>query len=113
MLSSGKIDKYEYLTGRQILPSDQSRMTNFNYLIYYLKDDTGRKKLYDFKIGTKLFKKIKPYDMQLEDAKNQIALRSTRSCCYIVTLLNYLMIVLQLHPRLKIKRFMEKDVLQT
>ena len=24
-LSSGKIDKYEYLTGEEILPSDQSR----------------------------------------------------------------------------------------
>ena len=25
-LLSGKIDKYEYLTGEEILPSDQSRM---------------------------------------------------------------------------------------
>ena len=25
-LSSGKIDKYEYLTGEEILPSDQSRI---------------------------------------------------------------------------------------
>ena len=25
-LSSGKIDKYEYLTGKELLPSDQSRM---------------------------------------------------------------------------------------
>ena len=25
-LSSGKIDKYEYLTGEKILPSDQSRI---------------------------------------------------------------------------------------
>ena len=25
-LSSGKIDKYEYLTGKEILPSDQSRI---------------------------------------------------------------------------------------
>ena len=25
-LSSGKIDKYEYLTGEEILPSDQKRM---------------------------------------------------------------------------------------
>ena len=25
-LSSGKINKYEYLTGEEILPSDQSRM---------------------------------------------------------------------------------------
>ena len=26
-LSSRKIDKYEYLTGKEILPSDQSRIT--------------------------------------------------------------------------------------
>ena len=26
-LSSGKIDKYEYLTGEEILPSDQNRIT--------------------------------------------------------------------------------------
>ena len=26
-LSSGKIDKYEYLTGEEILPLDQSRVT--------------------------------------------------------------------------------------
>ena len=33
-LSSGKIDKYEYLTGEEILPSDQSRIieqTKFTY----------------------------------------------------------------------------------
>ena len=27
-LLSGKIDKYEYLTGKEILPSDQSRITD-------------------------------------------------------------------------------------
>ena len=27
-LSSGKIDKYEYLTGEEILPSDQKRVIN-------------------------------------------------------------------------------------
>ena len=26
VLSSGKIDKYKYLTGKEVLPSDQSRM---------------------------------------------------------------------------------------
>ena len=33
-LSSGKIEKYEYLTGKELLPSDQSRMieqANFTY----------------------------------------------------------------------------------
>ena len=28
VLSSGKTHKYEYLTGEEILPSDQSRITN-------------------------------------------------------------------------------------
>ena len=33
-LSSGKLDKYEYLTGEEILPSDQQQIiqqANFNY----------------------------------------------------------------------------------
>ena len=33
-LSSGKTDKYEYLTGNEVLPSDQSRiieLANFTY----------------------------------------------------------------------------------
>ena len=33
-LSSGKIDKYEYLTGEEILPSEQSRMTEQANFIY-------------------------------------------------------------------------------
>ena len=33
-LSSGKIDKYEYLTGEEILPSDQSRIIKQAKLIY-------------------------------------------------------------------------------
>ena len=35
-LSSSKIDKYEYLTGEEVLPSDQSRITEqakFNILL--------------------------------------------------------------------------------
>ena len=33
-LSSGKIDKYEYLTGEEILPSDQSRIIEQAKLTY-------------------------------------------------------------------------------
>ena len=33
-LSSGKNDKYEYLTGEEILPSDQSRVTEQAKFIY-------------------------------------------------------------------------------
>ena len=35
-LSSGKIDKYEYLTGEEILPSNQQQIVdqaNFNYFL--------------------------------------------------------------------------------
>ena len=35
-LSSGKIDKYEYLTGEEILPSDQSRRTDQEKFTYSL-----------------------------------------------------------------------------
>ena len=36
-LSSGKIDKYEYLTGKEILPSDKSRIkqqTKFEFSLH-------------------------------------------------------------------------------
>ena len=34
IISSGKIDKYEYLTGEKILPSDQRRVVEQAKLIY-------------------------------------------------------------------------------
>ena len=34
-LSSGKIDKYEYLPGEEILPSDQSRIIEQAKVTYY------------------------------------------------------------------------------
>ena len=34
-LSSGKIDKYEYLTGEEILPSDQSRIIKQAKFTYF------------------------------------------------------------------------------
>ena len=40
-LSSGKIDKYEYLTGEEILPSDQSRIIEhgkFSYCYSHLRN---------------------------------------------------------------------------
>ena len=36
-LSSGKIDKYEYLTGKEILPSDQSRISEQAMISYTKK----------------------------------------------------------------------------
>ena len=39
-LFSGEIDKYEYLTGEEILPSDQSRIQNkvSLHILHWLKD---------------------------------------------------------------------------
>ena len=34
VLSSGKTDKYEYLTGEEILPSNQKKKKKLNLLIY-------------------------------------------------------------------------------
>ena len=143
-LSSGKIDKYEFLTGEEILPPDQRRVIeqakfiysplgkafekqtktieeqgknkidgianqskrlaaltnkddnhednykeifeelpekrfgeikelinkiNQNDLIYYFKGNTARKRFDDFTNGIKLFEKIKPGKMKLEEAK--------------------------------------------
>ena len=33
ILSSGRIDKYEYLTGKEILPSNQQQIIELNLLI--------------------------------------------------------------------------------
>ena len=35
-LSSGKTDKYEYLTGKEILPSGESQMKNKPYSLHIL-----------------------------------------------------------------------------
>ena len=44
-LSSGKIDKYEYLTGKEILPSDQSRITEQAKFTYSPLGKTFEKQL--------------------------------------------------------------------
>ena len=96
-LSSDEIDQYKYLIYEEILPYDQSRTmkqgnkilenlfkerfdkiieltdeTNFDNLRYYLEVDSSRKRLGDFKNGTKHFGKIKSVGMKLEDAKKEI-----------------------------------------
>ena len=42
-LSSGKIDKYEYLTGEEILPSDQSRIIEQAKFVYSSLGKTFKK----------------------------------------------------------------------
>ena len=44
-LLSGKIDKYEYLTGKEILPSDQSRITEQAKFTYSPLGKTFEKQL--------------------------------------------------------------------
>ena len=44
-LSSGKIDKYEYLTGEEILPSDQSRIIEQAKFTYSLLGRTFEKQI--------------------------------------------------------------------
>ena len=51
-LSSGKIDKYEYLKGEEVLPSDQSRIIEQNLLILLLEKRL-RNKLRQLKIKVK------------------------------------------------------------
>ena len=43
-LSSGKIDKYEYLTGEEILPSDQSRIIEQAKFTYFPLGKAFKKK---------------------------------------------------------------------
>ena len=47
-LSSGKIDKYEYLTGEEILPSDESRIIKqgkFSYSYSHLRNKQKKIKI--------------------------------------------------------------------
>ena len=37
VLSSGKIDKYEYLTGEEILPSNQQQIINYNVYLFSIR----------------------------------------------------------------------------
>ena len=60
-LSSGKIDKYEYLTDEEILPSDQSRMIAQVSLLIYPKPDVQELKIQDAIVR----------DQQNEEAKNE------------------------------------------
>ena len=49
-LSCGKIDKYEYVTGKEILPSDQvNKLTSYVYLFFPKK--TFRKKEKQLKVN--------------------------------------------------------------
>ena len=45
VLSSGKFDKYEYLTGEEILPSDQSRIVEEAKFTYFSLGKTFEKEI--------------------------------------------------------------------
>ena len=44
-LSSGKIDKYEYLTGNEILPSNQQQIIKQAKFIYFLSGKAFEKQI--------------------------------------------------------------------
>ena len=52
-LSSGKIDKYEYLTGKAVLPSDQSRIIEQARFIYFPLRKTFERQIKRLKIKEK------------------------------------------------------------
>ena len=89
-LSSGKTDKYEFLTGKEILPSDQSRIIEqvkftysplskaFEKQIYKIEDQ-GKKtwsfktlQLYENKQDIKSTDGIFPKEMRTNEMKNKI-----------------------------------------
>ena len=54
-LSSGKIDKYEYLAGEEILPYDQSRIIEqANFIYFPLGKAFGKKKIIEEQRKNKL-----------------------------------------------------------
>ena len=50
-LSSGKIDKYEYLTGEEILPSNQRQIIQQTKFAYSPLGKTNRKTAWRYKIS--------------------------------------------------------------
>ena len=90
-LSSGKIDKYEYLAGEEILPSDQSRIIEQNNFTYsplekaFEKqietiEDQGRKQVEVLEIlkpeenqqNLKSIKEIFPKEMKTNEINNEL-----------------------------------------
>ena len=103
--------------------------TNFDDIVYYFKGDSSSKRFDYFKIGRKLFEKMKSDDIKLEEVKsNKMCFKSKRykkrkvlikrenvhlkilKCFtkHIKKLSHNLMIILELHLRLNIKQFTEK-----
>ena len=73
-LSSGKIDKYEYLTGEEILPSDQSRIIRPAKCAYSPLRKAFEKQIKTFKYqGTKQVEALKT--LKLEKIRNQNQLK--------------------------------------
>ena len=58
-LSSGKIDKFEYLTGEEILPSDLSRIIEQPKFIYFPLGEKKNKKRFEKQIRTIEYQGIK------------------------------------------------------
>ena len=70
-LWSGKIDKHEYLTGEEILPPDQSRITEQAKFTYFPSGKTSEKQAKTIKNqGEKQIKAIEYNKKQLDNLGN-------------------------------------------
>ena len=71
-LPSGKIDKYEYLTGKEILPSDQSRKIEQAKSTYYSLRKAFEKQRKQLKTKGKTKKTIEQHEKQLVESNTLI-----------------------------------------
>ena len=71
-LPSGKIDKYEYLTGKEILPSDQSRKIVQAKSTYYSLRKAFEKQRKQLKTKGKTKKAIEQHEKQLVESNTLI-----------------------------------------
>ena len=71
-LSSGKIDKYEYLTGKAVLPSDQSRIIEQARFIYFPLRKTFERQIKTIEDqGEKQIKALEEHEKQLLKYSNE------------------------------------------
>ena len=71
-LSTGKIDKYEYLTGIQILQSDQSRIIEQAKFTHYPLSKTFKKQINQVQKQIKAFKEHEKQLVQYSDEKESL-----------------------------------------
>ena len=71
-LSSGKIDNYEYLTGKEILPSDQRRVMEQAKITYSVLGKALEKQTNNWESSKKQIKAIEDHEKQLVESNELI-----------------------------------------